>query len=558
MCAYHWEQNPNNENLNDLVINGFEAGIGDSPEVGLQLLSGANIKNFPKVAYANVARANSLVTTAGIMTYIIQDPVYLNNFYAVDYSGNVYQSIGNNTNGYGGKTWVVISGNSTTNAHGNGLIIWSIPGTGGPINYLFVSRDNFLDCIEVNVSGHTGSWTTLLSNDGSHYCFSLTYKPYGVNHNCLASVYSFLNGAPTLYFCNGQYLASLSAGLSGFNPSSSATSSYIWNETALVLPSSEGGIATSLAEMKNNIYTTIGNLIVPWDYTSSGYQFPFAFTEFVNKMIVIDNILYCFGGSYVDELGNAWWEGSANVLTPIIAGRGYIYYYDGWGGGVLKKIPDHLAPALTGFLEPTFYIGGYMKHLNKLFFGVSSSFSIQSAGLGVMSVDMNNQAYGIESQPGGALSIENGYFNFYTALCSLNNVLVNGNTLSYVGNYYENSPTYYCFDYTDQLGNRENFEIRTDIIKVGTNQNPKTFSQCEIRLRSPLYTGETIYLSAYNYFASYAQEPTNPVYTAPANDTTVSIVVPIFLQASEYIQIRISASLVANGSGCPIQEIILR
>ena len=97
----------------DWIIDGFEAGIGDSPFTGHELIQGFNIKNFPKVAYSNVSQVNSTEPAiTSQINYQVQDPYNLNCLYAVGQDGVVYQSIDS------GKTWTIIASSPSTFAHG--------------------------------------------------------------------------------------------------------------------------------------------------------------------------------------------------------------------------------------------------------------------------------------------------------------------------------------------------------------------------------------------------------------------------------------------------------
>lgn len=551
--AWSQQKNPGTGNP-ELVFSGLEQGIGTSPQTGIEILAGINIKNYPSVGYSNIARANSTQPGGGVayqVNYIVQDPQNINNLYAQGFDGVIYQSLN------AGLTWTTVTAIGTSNNNGNGLVILLSNTSGGIYNatYLLACSDSDINAIQINASGTTGSWVTMQSNSSGVMFATAAPSGYrGYNHSGIASINvnqvtgTLSNGQPVIFFCNNSYISSLQ-GVTGqtFDPSNNGT--YLWTEKNLLLPIVAGGVSTSLVELKGSLYVTVGNLIVPWDYQSVNYGVPFAYTEFIHKATVIDNIIYAFGGAPVYQ------SHSGTVLTTTIAGRGYIYYYDGWSGGVLKKVPDHL----TGTFDPTIYIGGTMRHLDKLWFSCTPTLSGVLSGLGVMSIDINNQSYGAENAPAGALSIENSDGLFYNCLFSLNNTLVNSTTLSYAGAYTQivaGPSTNYIFDYTDQSGNREQGLIKTDIIKVGTNQDPKTFNQVEVRFMKPLIHNETVFVAIYNYFNH--QVTGSYTYTAPSGSTDLSFVFPVFSQSAEYIQVYVLTTPLQNGSGVPIQEIILR
>lgn len=125
----------------ELVISGFENGIGDSPFTGHELILGVNVRNFETVGYSNYARALSVQpagTTVAQVNYTVQDPSYLTNLYSLDVTGRVYYS----TNS--GKNWDIVASQpsySGDSARGNGLVI--LPGYVSNSSWLIVAANTW-------------------------------------------------------------------------------------------------------------------------------------------------------------------------------------------------------------------------------------------------------------------------------------------------------------------------------------------------------------------------------------------------------------------------------
>jgi hypothetical protein len=564
------EQNPITGNL-EYVFNGMENGIGDSPYTGIANMQGLNIKNYPKCAYSNISRTISTMTggsSAEQVNYVVQDPDTLINLYSVtgftlngSTHGVVRQSID------AGKTWTIIPGQAFTTAEGNGLFIY-----GGYLHVICRAR---IYTIPITSTGATGStWIEMQDNAGSTPIFSTTTQRNGQNHYALVGR-DGISGTVTvnnIYICNGIYIASIIPSSSTtYDPGNKTT--YNWNETALGLPTNGNGIATSLCELRTSLLISYGNLIVPWDRTSTSYDIPFPFPETIAKLINIENTIYCFGGvpTFFDSNGlasggndyngtYAKWIAGTVYYNPVIMGRGNIYYYNGFSGGFLKKIPDQLAfPFLN---DQSWFIGGVMAFQNKLYFGAmntnaTSNNQPNSSQAGVYSLDISSETQAIQySVAPSSLTIENTGNGFYTALCSTNNLSINNNILSYAGGCttIAGATWNYKYDYTNQSGLREIGYLETDILQPGTNQSPKTFSQIEVRFRNPLASAEvvTVYARS-NFNTSYTT-----TYTYTSNTADLSFVCPVAIQSNEEIQIQLKTEPAANGSGVPIKEIRLR
>lgn len=542
----------------EYVWEGFENGIGDSPYTGISFMSGFNIKNYAKVGYSNIARSASTMTGGAPSEEIIstlQDPNNLSNLYSVTIAGVVRQSLNY------GQTWNTNATSPAGITEATGMFIWGqylhvIGGTGGN-DHIYV--------IVIGSSGTTGAWTDMQDNPsgtGTAPIFNATAQNKQQNHYALYCTFD-----KKVYICNGNWVSSLTPGIAyntgatvTYNPIANNTS-YTWNETALKLNAVSAGsssytqmYANYLEQLQDKLLISQGNLILPWDRVSLHYDTPFPLSENIGKMININNIIYVFGGVPLFTAGN--------VIRSVVAGRGSIFYYNGFNGGYFRKIPDSLN--ISNFInEPEWLIGGLMSFQTKVFFGAIGGNGSPNFAGGVYSMDISSETQAIQYQTAPSpLTIETtaSSTKLYTALYTTQNKLLNSNILNYSGGYTNTNGTTYAYDYTDQAGNREQGDLTTDIMQVGTKLNPNTFSQIEVRFRNPLAVGETVLVEARNYFNGNVGSNSTYTYTAPANSTELSFSCPVIMQANEELSIRLVTTPIADtsgGTGIPIKQIRL-
>jgi hypothetical protein len=540
----------------EYVFNGFENGIGDSPYSGISFMSGLDIKNSPKTAYSNPARRTStmnfsLAQPAEQINYIIQEPKWAKNLYSITAAGTLRQSLDD------GKTWTIITGNSTTSAHGNGMFIYK--------GWLHLTTDVGIDAILLDTAGGTG---TTGSWSNQFITFAIP-QAIGVNH------YAIVGRDQIAYMCNGNYISSLAEKVGQSYSPATGSSTYNWTEQALGLPFADtnnlGAQATYLCELRTSLLVAYGNFIIPWDRTSTSYDIPFPFPETIAKMINVNNTIYCFAGVpvYFNTYDyNGVFSGTGQPYNPVCAGRGNIYYYNGFSGDLLKTIPDHLAVTYPAKQEPRWLIGGIAAFNGKILFG-AMDYNAQLLGqAGVYSLDVSTQSQAIQYQVAPSpLTIKNsgGIFpyGFPTAICVTNNITVNSNILSFatgVTIVQGDATSGYGYQYTDDLGFREQGIIQTDVLQVGTHLQNKTFNTIEVRFRNPLSAGETVQVYSYKYFggSTSTSDQTNFTYTAPTASKELSFTCPTVVQNNEEIELYLITNPIQNGSGIPIKEIILR
>ena len=259
-----------------IIIEAPRVGIAQSPHVGNADVRNLDIFSIPGVARLNtIASKKSSTTVTAFITWAVRHPIDPTQIYAIDNAGTVYKSSDT------GATWAVLTGTSSTNAHGNGLAIWK--------NYLFVARDTNLDvCGDGTSSGITSSnwtlgWKTIDSD--------ILWHPLFTSRN-----------DAKLYGGAGRYVFSLDENTT-FAPGTGA--SYTWTAQALDLPSSyrikcieELGNNLLLGTWQgSNIYDIRLADIFPWDRASVSFGQPIHIEDYgVHAMRNVDNSIIVLAG----------------------------------------------------------------------------------------------------------------------------------------------------------------------------------------------------------------------------------------------------------------------
>lgn len=325
----------------DIVVEAPRQGTAPSMHVGF-----ASVVNLDTTTVQGIVQLNNIqvkksgTTVTAQPNWSVRHPLDPTQVYEIDAAGTVYKSTDS------GTTWSVLSGTSSTNAHGNGIWIWK--------NYLFVARDALLDvCGDGTSSGITSSnwtlgWKTIDSDVLWHPM--LTSKNDG-----------------KLYGGAGKYVFSLEEN-SGFTFAPGTSGTYTWTQQALDLP--ENYRIKCVAELGNNLMsgtwqgTNVYDIkvadIYPWDRSSPSFGQPLQLAQFgVHAMINILETLY--------------------ILAGI---EGTVFKSDGVNATPIAQLPQDLSGGK--YLE--FYPGAICSYKNKLFFGVGQGGSTAISKMGVYSI----------------------------------------------------------------------------------------------------------------------------------------------------------------------------
>lgn len=558
--SYKFEKQPNGDY--DLVINGFEKGIADSPYQGIANIRNLNIKYYEGVAYVNYKRQAATVTGGTMVrpAYATQSQAGI--IYISDENGQIFKQsaldsstfalLGSNPGGgnLGLQFWnnyllafastkIHICGDGTGdagvtsgnwNTGGSSTGVWPIqnatltltgtPAAGDTSATISTYNDAHGDA-RAFWNGPTGTYKTTMGGQSVYATLtqgvaSFSWFPAlnasagsssatvaGVS-GAHASLVSINDG--NLYFCNTSNIGSLQ-----LNPnqvfSKGNMLTFTFNSAALALPPTE--TAGSLVELRNQLLTATTNKIYPWDRISTSWLNPIPMTEQPYGMINILNNIYIFAGN-----------------------KGNIYISNGYSVERYKKLPD----GILGVIDPQWQWGGIMTHRQKLFFQAFASNSQSGTGLlaGIFSIDLDSGALNMEHQnsfgvvsatttspgllidnPQSALAYDNFYSAWSNGAAGAGGVDYNNTTL-----YSANEPL-----------------IETDLIAVGTFAQSKTFKSMEFKLDQPMQSGDSITI--------YARNSLSDTYTQVGTTTTAVLsdfYQPINFQKNQWVQFKITMS----------------
>ena len=435
------------KDLKPLEIYAPRQGISQSPHTGYGDCRGLDIFSVPGVAKLNNILKNASTTAVtATVKWIVRDPVTVANFYAVDSAGDVYLSTDS------GATFADLATQPTAGGAGQGLAIWK--------DYLFCPRATAMD-LYGPLSG-TPAWRNSWAG--------LTMTTDSLWHPMIVSK---LDGE--LYGGEGRYI---------FNLSEVAGQTFAWDNTATY---NTGSVAQALdlpanyrvkclTEQGNNLMigtwqgTNIYDLkiadIFPWDGTSTTYGQPIHLNENgVNAMINIGGYLYIQAG--ID---------------------GKIYKSNGVQANPIAQIPLSIADISNGkYIEV--YPGALINFKGRPFFGVSSA--DVADGMGIYSL--------METSKGTILNHEH---SVSTLTDGGTNPLIIGALLGIsrdellVG-WRDN--TTYGIDKTTKTsyayGTDYSGYFDTALYFVGTELNPRTFTELNFFLAKELATTEGIKIS---------------------------------------------------------------
>lgn len=481
----------------DIVIDGWEKGIGPSPFDGLQDLRTVNIDSVPGqvttgfILTANTVSGDTLgIPIMGATSYTSgQATAYL----ILDASGNIFKSTTQS------GTFSSTSATTTSASANDGLVVWK--------GYVLHFRAGNIDYATINSGGTVGSWT----NAWQSYTGSL---PFSV----------LVGRDDVVYFTNGQYVGSIqeNAG-STFDPATSSTFTY--NTQALALPSFD--IAVSLEEQGFNLL--IGgaqDTIYVWDRNAPTFNDRiFLADRYVRKMVKANTNVFIFTGN--------------------TTGRGRIYLTNGSQADLWYKFPDHI----SGYQEPYYKCYDAIYHRNKLIFGVEVNQNadgsvITSPSYEVWAIDCTTKALRSLSEPPGGAGTPR------VLIPDTSNATQKG--FAYIMAYSTGTGGTHGIASSQTAAGVGSAVIKSDKIPVGTFLKKRTFSQVEFKLTTSLASGESIIITPITDTGSQSPQ------TFTTADTGMSNYMRADFQKAQWLQIQ--ASLTGNSvtSGCPLKEIRIR
>ncbi len=601
--AYKVDKNPVS-GTKEIVIDGFEKGIANSPYTGIANIRNLNINYWEGVAYVNYKR-QACTMSGGTLTRPVgatQSPAGL--IYVSDDTNQIFKQnavnsstftlIGSNPGtGAGGiQYWnnylisfrtaggidicgdgsgdsTIISANWNTGSSANG--VWplldatiTLTGTisGGATTATISSYADGQGTSRAFWNGPTGTYLIRLGTGTGQAVnavltqgsATISWTPPATNAT-IATIILYTTQAGSnngyhsslvsrndgnLYFGSYNYVCEFGVNI-GFTSTFSKTNFNSFFFNGVTF----GGLSLSeqvqwLEELESNLLIAGNFNISQWNRVSNGFTNPVPVPEGISKIINIQNKVYVFAGN-----------------------KGNIYVYNGYSANRFKKIPD----CIVNVIDPTWSWGGVMSHRQKLFFQATATNNTGTPILtGIWSINLDTEAITMEAQNsngvGGSTTdfhgvlIDNsaalfilaspGYTTFYDSYYSASCTLSGGN---YTG----------LLDYnnTTPWGNNEPY-IETDLIPVGTAAEPKTFQSVEFKLDKPLANGDSISVYARSSLSASYVQVLNSVTATAAAETQVlsSFLTPFNQQKFQWIQFKITfACASSNSSFIPLREI---
>jgi len=319
-----------------------------------------------------------------------------------------------------------------------------------------------------------------------------------------------------LYFCNGQFVGSLSVP-SGYSFQLSAPATYAFNYAALPLPQYETSVW--LSELGTDMAIAGVKKLYFWNFVSLTANSYFPVPENIDKIINVLNKLYVFAGQ-----------------------KGNIYWSNGYSVNPLKKIPDSITSQggnsanSTPFIDPVWSWGGIMSHRRKLFFqALASTPAGTNLIAGIFSLDVDTNVINFENQNS---------FGLISSTTTASGVLIdntpsaNGND-SYYSGWSNGNSSAGGIDYNDTTLYSSNEPIiESDLIPIGTFFQNRTFGSAEFKLDQPMQSGDSLTL--------YARQSLADTYVAVGTTTTAAVlsngITPLGFQNWQWIQFKVTAS----------------
>lgn len=446
--------------------------------------------------------------------------------WCVDALGQVWSNLGTP-----GGTWVYTGNKVPDSNHtaGNGLLFYEASdGTG----YLFVFHNSSIDVASSTTGYETWNyqWDPVAGSFGSY-----SATPTRVLKAPSAFSYSheaFVAPDSKAYFCDLNwvdrfYQKNVST---PFSPTDNTT--YIFDQTEL-LPVSEWGNCINFL----GIYILVGantNKIYVWDAFDTTFSYIILLAEnFVAKMVTVNTNTYIFVGN-----------------------RGRIYITNGTQATLYKKVPDHI----SGTIEPYYTWGGATFNKNQLYFSVlvttnGGVANTNYGGLWAINLDngavrlTNKLSYGTYAGFASAITPNIGLPQIYSPFYPPVNPPGAGLFIGWF-----DGVSGYGIDATvsaPYTGSQA--VIETDLIPIGTFQQPRQLLQIEYKLTKPLVAGESITL---NYRLDFSQ---NWIAITGASDNTVghfSNAYALNFSTAQWIQFQaVLNSTVTNPSYVRLKEL---
>lgn len=479
----------------DIVIDGWDKGIGASPTSGIQDLRSVNLVSMPGVVSVGYGITTNTISGATLGKPVSRAVAFsggsATTYYVLDAGGQVFSASGVT------GTWTFLSSNNSTSGSSDKdtIAYWK--------GYLFKFRNSSIDYW--NGTTWATAWKSIIG---------------GVTHYAITPIND------KLYFCNGTTVGSITE-IGTFDPTSAGT--YNFNTATFTLPSIDS--AVSLAQLgtgtaDSTITILVGgaqNVIYPFLSTATSFQTPIYIADYyIRRMVSVNQSVFIFPGN--------------------VQGRGRIYITNSTQAQEFFKIPD----GLTGYNDVYYEWGDAIFHRGSLLFGF---FANKNDGTGVVggmadvwALDLNTKAYRSIS----TINTSSNYSNATVLISDQSNAAVSG--MAYAVGWTDNASANFLGNSSTTVG-IGGATVKTDQIPLGTffqRFNPR---QIEVRLQAPLLSGESVQVIPIIDGASTGA--TFTINTVGA----ISGQAPANFQNAQWVQFQLTLTGNGQTSGCRVQEI---
>lgn len=347
------------------------------------------------------------------------------------------------------STFYLITGNTLTNATGNGIAVWK--------NYLIVFRNHEID-----------TWGSLLSARSSRVWYTLSTASAGYVCNQSTGTSGThkikIMSNDILYFADRDvttgtpYIGSISE-IPTYTFAPATTGTYNFTNSALDLPKYE--YITDLAEYGNLMISTVTEKIYPWDTISDSFNDPIISPEVgVNSMTVVNNLLYFT----VAKTGNIYFTQGTSNCQKVVDLPVYLTHTD-----IMNVDVNYMIPYCNGLLFTVNEQGGSTYSINAVWY----------YDLDLKALNIKNQysTGSYSTTTSGALFTSGGTPYLAGWNISTTSWGVDGNHLTYLQR---------CTGYTGY--------VESGIYQIGTSLYPTNLSRISFELAKPLTAGQGIKL----------------------------------------------------------------
>ncbi len=409
----------------------------------------------------------------GTINWIVESKTGSSYYFALDSNGRVWHTRGSNS-------FYLLTGNTLTNASGNGLCLFQ--NSDASKEYLFVFRNAVIDVIEVtgNTPLNTPSWT-------SGWQSLNTAVGTSNNHEAI------LGQDNIIYYTDGRYIGSIKENAGQvFAPGTSAT--YTFNSQALDIPQSE--VLSCIDELGIKVVagSQNSNKIYPWDRISDSFNAPLICPEKDIRKV----------------------KNSGNQIYILAGTKGNIYTTQGYSVTFHKKIPDYLMNNSTVVSANPVTWGGIDVRDDALLCGIAGQ---TTANNGVYRVYLNGKLTqdAIPSSGGANATAISGQNSFY--------LFGYAGGIDYHDTNLHADASYSCV-------------FQSSLYQVGTKVAPEKYDEIEVNIAKPAANGQIRIKYRTDESSSFADFPGGAVDFS-ANGTDTSFRQDIGLINIESLQIQV-------------------